>query len=105
MIKNVHIHIEPATYPTLSLSTLTMDVSSIKKDITNAFYSYPDVRTIKELAVFYTSNQLVIQATIAMNPNLSLETAHEITEKVELKLHQTFSNIKQITIHTEPQEN
>jgi cation diffusion facilitator family transporter len=56
---------------------------------------------VRELRARYHGPYVFVEITIAVNPFLSVEESHEITEKVEKQLI-GFDNIRHVHVHVEP---
>lgn len=56
---------------------------------------------VRELRARYHGSHVFVEITIGVNPFLSVEESHEITEKVEKKLI-GFENIRHVHVHVEP---
>jgi cation diffusion facilitator family transporter len=65
--------------------------------------SVPGVINCHNLRVRYSGPTLFVDAHILVNPNLSIVEAHDLTEKVEARIH-TLAPGADITVHPEPKE-
>jgi cation diffusion facilitator family transporter len=65
--------------------------------------SEPGVINCHNLRVRYSGPQLFVDAHILVNPGLSIVEAHDLTEKVEARIH-AVSPGADITVHPEPKE-
>ena len=59
------------------------------------------IEQVRELRARYHASHVFVEITITVNPFLSVEESHEITEKVEKKLI-GFENIRHVHVHVEP---
>lgn len=80
-----------------------LDKAPIKEseDIKKIIKTFPNVITYHDLKVRNSGHILFIEATIHVNPNLSLIDAHNITDKLENKLIE-YDQYAIVSIHVEP---
>ena len=85
-----------------SALTLTdaFDVHSLEH-IKNTVASTRGVEEVTDLKARMHGNQILVEATIRVNPHLNVVRSHEITEKVETRLKKECS-VQNATIHIEP---
>lgn len=69
--------------------------------IENTISSTPGVKFVKEIKARLSGNQPLIDATIFVDPSLTVRQSHDITEDIEDRLY-SLHNIKQAHIHIEP---
>jgi divalent metal cation (Fe/Co/Zn/Cd) transporter len=65
--------------------------------------SEPGVINCHKLRVRYSGPQLFVDAHILVKPSLSIVEAHDLTEKVEARIHDVAPGAD-ITVHPEPKE-
>ncbi|MFC4388642.1 cation diffusion facilitator family transporter [Gracilibacillus marinus] len=73
------------------------------KKIEKNIYTHPDVLDIKDVRGRMHGNHALIEATIFVDPNLTVEESHLITENIEEKLKEDL-DIPRAHIHIEPYE-
>lgn len=73
----------------------------IQEKIKKIALSIKDVQGIKDLKTRQSGSCVFIQMTILMNPNLTLKKAHQQSDLIEYKLHETFHD-SEIILHLEP---
>lgn len=73
----------------------------IRQKIRNIILSNPKVLGVHDLRTRSSGHINFIQAHLEMNPELSLQVAHDIAEKVELQILQQMPNCE-ILIHIDP---
>ena len=80
-----------------------LDKAPLKEseDIINIIKSFPNVIKFHDLKVRNSGHLLFVEATIHVDPNLSLIDAHNITDKIEKKLIE-YDQYSMISIHVEP---
>jgi len=85
--------------------TLTdgIDVEQIK-EIKKSVSKDQDVKKVTDVKGRIHGNQLLIDITILVNPQLNVEESHRITERIENHLQKNF-NIRHAQIHIEPFHN
>ncbi len=84
------IHIEPAEEET--------KVEQLVEKLATA----EGVREVHEIATVYASGKLYVTLHAYVDPNLSVEEAHEIAEKIENRLHAGIKQLENVTVHIEP---
>jgi cation diffusion facilitator family transporter len=82
--------------------TLTdgFDIHSLER-INETVQTTHGVYEVTDLKARMHGNQILVEATIRVNPDLNVVESHEITEKVEERL-ETECNVQTATIHIEP---
>jgi cation diffusion facilitator family transporter len=60
------------------------------------------VREVHEIATVYASGKLYITLHAIVDPDLSVEQAHEIAEKIEKRMHSGIRQLEHVTVHVEP---
>ena len=60
------------------------------------------VREVHEISTVYTSGKLYITLHAIVDPNLSVEEAHEIADKIEKRMHTGIGQLEHVTVHVEP---
>ncbi|QHE51299.1 cation diffusion facilitator family transporter [Pontibacillus sp. HMF3514] len=70
-------------------------------DIKNSIAEDPDVKIVDDVKARFHGNQILVDATIHVNPNLSVQESHDITDRIEEHLKEEH-NITHTHIHIEP---
>ncbi|MGX7109010.1 cation diffusion facilitator family transporter [Facklamia miroungae] len=65
--------------------------------------THPDVIAINAIRARMATQQVYLDVTIALDPKMSVQKSHRITEEIEALLQEQFK-IKDIDIHVEPYE-
>ena len=60
------------------------------------------VREVHEIATVYANGKLYITLHAIVNPELSVEQAHDIAENIEKRMHSGISQLEHVTVHVEP---
>jgi cation diffusion facilitator family transporter len=60
------------------------------------------VREVHDVSTVYASGKLYITLHAYVDPELSVEAAHEIAEKIEGNMHAGISQLENATVHVEP---
>ncbi len=60
------------------------------------------VKEAHEINTTYTKGKLYITLHARVDPKLSIQEAHEITEKIEDKINEKIGDIENVTVHIEP---
>ncbi|MFD2924383.1 cation diffusion facilitator family transporter [Halobacillus naozhouensis] len=71
------------------------------KNIRHVIASHPSVLTVEDVKARLQGNQTFVDATIHIDPNLTIQEGHDITDEVEVLLKQEM-NIYYAHIHIEP---
>jgi divalent metal cation (Fe/Co/Zn/Cd) transporter len=84
------IHIEPAEKET-EMEHLVKKLAAVE-----------GVREVHDISTVYTSGKLYITLHAYVNPELSVEAAHEIAEKIEGNMRAGIKQLENATVHVEP---
>jgi divalent metal cation (Fe/Co/Zn/Cd) transporter len=57
---------------------------------------------VHEISTVYAGRKLYITLHAYVNPKLSVEEAHKITEKIENRMHAGIKQLENVTVHVEP---
>jgi cation diffusion facilitator family transporter len=87
----VTVHIEPVG-----------EEKPIEKEIETLAMSVEGVREVHSMSSVYSKGKLYITLHALVDPQLSIEEAHEIAEKIEKNLEQQIGDIENVTVHIEP---
>ena len=60
------------------------------------------VREVHEIATVYANGKLYITLHAIVNPELSVEQAHDIAENIEKRMHAGIRQLEHVTVHVEP---
>lgn len=60
------------------------------------------VKEVHEISTVYVGGKLYITLHTFVDPKLSVEEAHEISEKIEIRMHQSIKQLENVTVHVEP---
>jgi cation diffusion facilitator family transporter len=84
------IHIEPAEEET-KVGQLVEKLATVE-----------NVKEVHDIVTVYAHGKLYITLHVCVDPNLSVEEAHEIAEKIENKMHAEIKQLENVTVHVEP---
>jgi divalent metal cation (Fe/Co/Zn/Cd) transporter len=84
------IHIEPSERET-KVEQLVGKLASVE-----------GVREVHEIATVYASGKLYITLHVYVDPQLSVEEAHSIADKIENRMHAGIKQLENVTVHVEP---
>jgi len=87
----VTVHIEPIG-----------EEKPIEKEIETLAMSVEGVREVHSMSSVYSRGKLYITLHALVDPQLSVEEAHDIAEKIENNLEQQIGDIENVTVHIEP---
>ncbi len=80
----------------------TTPSEKMQKDIDNLICSVNGVIISNNTKIHPVGRQFFIEATIAVNKELTIEEAHNIAEEVKKVLKNNYTQIEDVTIHIEP---
>ncbi len=84
-------------------SEVLLDKSIISDEIIeNIVKSVPEVIECHEIRTRGKKSQTYIDLHITIDPSYSIEEAHQIGDKVELKIKKSIPGVKEVLIHLEP---
>ena len=84
------IHIEPAEEET-KVEQLVETLATVE-----------GVKEVHDIVTVYASGKLYITLHVYVDPNLSVEEAHAIAEKIENRMHAGIKQLENVTVHVEP---
>jgi len=87
----VTVHIEPIG-----------EEKPIEKEIETLAMSVEGVREVHSMSNVYSKGKLYITLHALVDPQLSIEEAHDIAEKIEKNLRKQIEDIENVTVHIEP---
>jgi cation diffusion facilitator family transporter len=87
----VTVHIEPIG-----------EGKSIKKEIESTVMKAEGVREVHSVSNVFSKGKLYITLHVLVEPQLSVEEAHNIAENVEKKLRAEIPDVENVTVHAEP---
>lgn len=84
------IHIEPAEEET-KMEKLVEKLATVE-----------NVKEVHDIVTVYAHGKLYITLHAYVDPNLSVEEAHDIAEKIESKMQAEIEQLENVTVHVEP---
>lgn len=84
------IHIEPCEKET-EMNELVEKLASVE-----------GVKEVHEISTIYVGGKLFLTLHTFVDPRLSVEEAHVIAEKIEVRMHQGIKQLENVTVHVEP---
>jgi len=88
---NVTVHIEPLG-----------EEKPIKEEIETLAMNVDGVKEVHSMSSAYSKGKLYITLHALVEPQLSVEEAHSIAEKIEENLRHQIENVENVTVHIEP---
>jgi len=85
----------------LDLMDLPRD-RNVLKSIENVIESFSEVKKLTGLYVRWAGSVIFIEIIVEMDPSLTIEEAHPITEKIEKKIKDEINNVISVVTHVEP---
>jgi cation diffusion facilitator family transporter len=84
------IHIEPAEEKT-KMEQLVEQLATVE-----------NVKEVHNIVTVFAHGKLYVTLHAYVDPNLSVEEAHEIADEIESKMHAGISQLENVTVHVEP---
>jgi len=100
---NIHeatIHIETASERVSK--ELAGDGTEIQSYIDHMAKDFPEIKDISGIEIRRFGRDIHLVLRCRFDPNLSIEKAHEVTNKIEKRLRTSYPDITRIDIHEEP---
>jgi cation diffusion facilitator family transporter len=88
---SVTVHVEPVGFE-----------RPIKKQIESLATGVEGVKSVHNLSSVYSKGKLFVTLHATVDPDMPLEKAHNIAEKIEDDLKRAMNNIENVTVHIEP---
>ncbi len=85
----------------LDLMDLPRD-RNVLKSIENVTESFTEVKKLSGLYVRWAGSVIFVELIVEMDPSLTIEEAHPVTEKIEEKIKQMNESVISVVIHVEP---
>lgn len=85
------IHIEPVLKETRM------------EQLIEKFAGVEGVREVHEISTVYAGGKLYVTLHAIVDPQLSVEEAHDIAEKIEKNMHAGIKQLEHVTVHVEPE--
>jgi divalent metal cation (Fe/Co/Zn/Cd) transporter len=89
-------------FPRASFQTSEKKYWAIEKEIETLATSVEGVQEAHDMSSVYSKGKLFITLHALVDPQLSVEEAHYIAEKIEKNLKEMIENIENVTVHIEP---
>ncbi len=99
-ISEVTIHIESAS--DIISSELAGSGHEIESHVEHIVKHFPEIKACQEPVLRRVGEHLHLVLRCNFDPNISIEKAHEISNKIEAKIKDAYPNIDRIDIHEEP---
>ncbi|MCL4436930.1 MAG: hypothetical protein M1503_12975 [Thaumarchaeota archaeon] len=99
-ISEVIIHLESAS--DIISSELTGSGHEIESHVEHIVKRFPEIKAFQEPVLRRVGVHLHLVLRCNFDPNISIEKAHEISNKIEAKIKDAHPNIDRIDIHEEP---
>jgi len=100
---NIHeatIHIETASERVSK--ELAGDGTEMESHIEHVARDFPEIKDVSGIEIRRFGRDIHLVLRCRFDPNLSIEKAHEVTNKIEKTLRTSYPNITRIDIHEEP---
>lgn len=92
-----------AKYAVLGLLDLPKDKSTLLK-IVKITKTVKGVNSVKDAKVRWAGPVIFVELVVEMDPQMSIEEAHPITEAIEDKIKKSVEGVNSVTVHVEPTE-
>ena len=101
-IQDVNVHIEPLRRNVVAAEVAASEQADMEKTLLAIVQDTPGVVDCHSLEAHRLRDDVLVTVHCTLQPGLSVEQAHDITEEMELRLRQASSRITQVNIHAEP---
>jgi len=99
-IQQVVTHLEPLPQKMLNLESA--ESLQLESEIQQVLEQVVGHKQIKSLQVYQTADHMHANIVLLFNQDIFLNQAHDVAEKVELKLRSQFPNLEHVMVHVEP---
>jgi cation diffusion facilitator family transporter len=93
---DVMVHVEPVEMESMNLIRL-----SVYEQLQILVRREPDISSAHNIRVFPVKDGLELAADLEMAPNLTVEEAHRLSDKFEMKIKQMEPRVKSVRLHLE----
>ncbi|MFA5021843.1 MAG: cation-efflux pump [Patescibacteria group bacterium] len=101
----INTHLEPADIDTVSGQTVdAKKEQEIRKVFAAIKKKTPELRDVHEIQIKQIENQLFITIHCSLDPNLSLQKAHDISTRIEYLAKDSLPQVARVVVHSEPIE-
>lgn len=97
-VKETIVHVEPAE--NIAHNPTHSDLKLYNK-LRNFISTYDLVKTINNIRFHYIPGGLEVNLDIVVDPNLTIQEGHDLTDKIEYSLSDEFKEVKLVHVHLE----
>jgi cation diffusion facilitator family transporter len=102
-VVDINVHIEPMRKKVVSAQDAPRIQADMERTLREVVRSTPGVIDCHSIEAHRVSNEVVVTVHCTLQPGLSVERAHDITERLELKLRERVHRNIRVNIHAEPE--
>lgn len=102
-VRDINVHIEPLRKKVESAQDAPRIQADTERALREVVRSTPGVIDCHSIDAHRVGNEVVVTVHCTLQPGLSVERAHDITERLELKLRERVQRNIRVNIHAEPE--
>ena len=102
-VRDINVHIEPMRKKVVSAQDAPRIQADTERALREVVRSTPGVIDCHSIDAHRVGSEVVVTVHCTLQPGLSVERAHDITERLELKLRERVQRNIRVNIHAEPE--
>ena len=102
-VRDINVHIEPMHKKVASAQDAPRIQADTERALREVVRSTPGVIDCHSIDAHRVGSEVVVTVHCTLQPGLSVERAHDITERLELKLRERVQRNIRVNIHAEPE--
>jgi cation diffusion facilitator family transporter len=102
-VRDINVHIEPMRKKVVSAQDAPRIQADTERALREVVRSTPGVIDCHSIDAHRVGSEVVVTVHCTLQPGLSVERAHDITERLELKLRERVQRDIRVNIHAEPE--
>ncbi len=101
-VEEVNIHLEPAERASIEYIDVTQESEEMSREIKTLVEDMIGKGKCHGIRIRKIKNKLHVYVHCTLDQSIPIKEAHEITDKIELKIKKKIPEIEEINIHAEP---
>jgi cation diffusion facilitator family transporter len=102
-VRDINVHIEPMRKKVVSAQDAPRIQADMERALREVVRGTPGVIDCHSIDAHRVGSEVVVTVHCTLQPGLSVERAHDITERLELKLRERVQRNIRVNIHAEPE--
>lgn len=102
-VRDINVHIEPMRKKVVSAQDAPRIQADTERALREVVRGTPGVIDCHSIDAHRVGSEVVVTVHCTLQPGLSVERAHDITERLELKLRERVQRNIRVNIHAEPE--